>query len=121
GALTSREIAQLRLRSAEVVVVEACSTLRGRVGKIDGVPSIGRMFLVAGVPDVIGTLWDIEDREASSFVDTLHDRLAAGDSPASALRSAQLHALQSPNPELNHPAYWASFALIGAINSPRPR
>jgi len=78
------------------------------------VASIGRMFLVAGVPAVIGTLWDVDDVPSADFSLALQQRLARGMPPAVALRETQLAALHSNDPDQRHPRYWAAFGILGA-------
>jgi CHAT domain-containing protein len=122
GALTSSDIARMHLPRTQLVILSACSTLRGFQRRVDGPPSVARMFLVAGVPTVIGTLWDIEDQDAGDFTNALHRNLAGGKSPAQALRDVQLSALHGPDIRQRHPGYWAVFSLLGGVsNPPLPR
>ncbi|HEX8410362.1 MAG TPA: CHAT domain-containing protein [Thermoanaerobaculia bacterium] len=110
GALTLRQIARMRFRSTRVVVLAACSTMDGRNAAVEGVPSLSRAFLVAGVPAVVGTLWDIEDGEAIRIMRPFHERLAHGTGAAEALRAAQIDALRAGLPVRQ----WAAFALTGS-------
>lgn len=109
GGLTLRQIAAMRFEKTRVVVLAACSTMTGRNAAIEGVPSLARGFVVAGVPAVIGTLRDIDDREAVSIMRVLHDELAKGASPAEALRTAQLAAIREGTPV----EPWSAFAVTG--------
>jgi hypothetical protein len=109
GALTSRQIATMRFRATSVVILAACSTMTGRNAAIEGVSSLARAFVVAGVPAVIGTLWDIDDAEAAPLMRVLHEELAKGETPAKALRDAQLAAIRDGQPEKQ----WAAFAVTG--------
>jgi CHAT domain-containing protein len=110
GALTAREIARMNFRSTRGVVLAACSTMTGRNAAIEGVPSLARAFLIAGVPAVVGTLWDIEDGQAASITLPLHEQFARGVAPAEALRIAQIAAIRRRLP----PSQWSAFALMGA-------
>ncbi|HJQ35988.1 MAG TPA: CHAT domain-containing protein [Thermoanaerobaculia bacterium] len=110
GAVTVRDIAQLRFDSTHVVVLAACSTLTGRNAAVEGVPSIGRAFIVAGVPAVIGTLWDVEDANAAPIMRTLHQNLARHASADRALRDAQLQAIKH-GVAVEH---WSAFSLLGS-------
>lgn len=110
GPLTQRQIAMMRFRTTRVVVLAACSTMTGRNAAIEGVPSLARAFVVAGVPAVVGTLWDIEDSEATPIMRKLHEELAKGATPADALRAAQLAAIRDGRPV----EQWAAFAVTGA-------
>ncbi len=110
--VTSRQIAQLKLSRHPWVVLAACSTMTGRNAAVEGVSSLSRAFLVAGASAVIGTLWDIDDREAAPLVTALHKHLSRGVAPSEALRAAQLEALGG-NREIRR---WAAFAVLGAAN-----
>jgi len=115
GAVTSRQIARMRFDATEVVVLAACSTMTGRNAAVEGVASIARAFLVAGVPDVVGTLWDIDDRDAAPLMRTLHANIARGASPSNALRAAQISAIHAGNLESRHPKRWGAFAVMGCF------
>ncbi len=109
GALTLRQIAAMRFTKTRVVVLAACSTMDGRNAAIEGVPSLARAFVIAGVPAVVGTLWDIDDANAAPIMRVLHEKLAKGTEPADALRAAQLAAIREGRPVKE----WAAFAVTG--------
>lgn len=109
GTLPLREIARMRFRLTRVIVLAACSTLEGRKQAVEGVPSIARAFLIAGVPAVVGTLWDIEDSDAAPLMRAFHERLARGLAPAEALRQTQIDAIRGGHSASN----WAAFMLTG--------
>jgi CHAT domain-containing protein len=112
--LRCRQIGTTNFHQAQLVVLAACSTMRGRTGRTDGTPSIARSFLAAGVPVVVGTLWDIEDGETATLIGDFHRNIALGLTPAAALREAQLAALLAAYPAAQHPGSWAAFAILGA-------
>lgn len=109
GGVTMRDIARLRFRNTRVMVLAACSTMGGRNAAREGVPSLARAFVIAGVPNVVGTLWDIKDSEAIVITRPLHQRLARGVAVANALRLAQLDAIHRGVGVEK----WSSFALLG--------
>jgi CHAT domain-containing protein len=114
GLLSVERIARMSFKRTRVAVLASCSTLQGQLGAIDGEPGVSRAFLMAGIPSVIGTLWDVDDGEVGPFVVGLHRKLAAGVAPAEALRTEQLEALRGSIAERRHPGYWSAFALVGA-------
>jgi CHAT domain-containing protein len=113
GVVTSMEIARMRFRSTSLVVLAACSTLRGRKAAVEGVSSLATAFLVAGVPAVLGTLWDIDDQAAAPLVKEIYQAIANGASPADAVRSAQIKAIQTSDPDSRAARQWAAFVLMG--------
>lgn len=64
GLLTAAEIFQMEL-NAELVVLSACDTGRGRITG-DGVIGLSRAFMQAGVPSLVSSLWKVPD-EATAF------------------------------------------------------
>jgi CHAT domain-containing protein len=116
STLSAPEIARLHLRRAPIVVLAACSTATGASYRLEGATSLSRAFLLAGASSVVGSLWDIEDEVSEAFFTRFHQRLAAGDTPALALRAAQLDLLRSPGARPAPPRAWAAFQLIGALS-----
>ena len=103
--LEARDIEAMDLRNTHLVVLSAC---RSGVGE-EAQTSLARAFITAGAPAVVGTLWDIEDRAASSFFPRLHRYLAQGASPADALRAAQLDCIRRRDIA---PKMWAAVQVI---------
>lgn len=61
GAVYASEIAALDLTGVRLVVLGGCGTTRGIASLSEGVLSLARSFLAAGVPTVLGTLRRIDD------------------------------------------------------------
>ncbi|MGM9487146.1 CHAT domain-containing protein [Ideonella sp. YS5] len=114
GALTAEQVEALRL-SARVVVLSGCETAAGddaiRAGGGDEWVGLVRAFLLAGAGRVVASLWPVDDRITAGFMSHLYAALAAGTSPAAALRHAQL----TWRTEHPHPFHWAAFALYGGL------
>lgn len=109
GLLQVREIYGLKLR-AELVVLSACQTGRGRLERSEGPLALARPFFFAGARAVIASLWSINDRSTSLFMDELYREISAGRSAAESLRAAKIRMLKS---RWDHPFYWAGFILQG--------
>jgi CHAT domain-containing protein/Tfp pilus assembly protein PilF len=108
GLLTANEILDLKL-NAELVVLSACDTGRGRITG-DGVIGLSRSLITAGVPSVIVSLWSVPDAPTAElmveFYRNWRDRKL---DKAQALRQAILTTMKThPNPK-----DWAAFTLIG--------
>lgn len=110
GALRAGEIATMRFGLTRVVILAACSTMSARQAAVEGGSSLSRAFIVAGVPTVIGTLWEIDDAAADAVMRPLHENLARGLRPSIALQAAQQEAIRRGVP----PSQWAAFAMMGA-------
>ena len=107
GLLTANEIFNLRL-NAELVVLSACNTGRGRITG-DGVIGLSRSFIAAGVPSVVVSLWSVADKSTADLMAEFYRQMQLTPDIAQALRKAMLVTLvKHPNP-----VDWAAFTLIG--------
>lgn len=111
GRLDAAEIAAMKFSRTRVVVLAACGTARGRERPGQTSISLARAFLSAGVPTVVATLWPIDDDPAAEFFPRFHRHLVRGDSPAEALRAAQLESIQLRD---TPPSLWAAIQIIGS-------
>jgi CHAT domain-containing protein len=116
GALYLRDLGHRDLPHTRVVVLAACRTAAGRVSRVEGALSLGRPFLAAGVPDVVASLWDIDDSVSRQFFVVFHRALLAEGDPDVALRKAQLVLLKGEDATLAHPASWAAFICMGGVD-----
>ncbi|BAZ40686.1 TPR repeat-containing protein [Calothrix sp. NIES-4101] len=107
GLLTAGEILDLKL-NAELVVLSACDTGRGRISG-DGVIGLSRSLISAGVPSVLVSLWAVPDAPTAELMTEFYQNLQKSPDKAQALRQAMLKTMkQHPNPSA-----WAAFTLIG--------
>lgn len=111
GFLRMHEIYNLRL-SADLVVLSACQTALGTEIKGEGLVGITRGFMYAGVPRVIASLWSVQDDATAALMKRFYQgMLRDRQSPAAALRNAQLAMLQQS--QWVSPYYWGGFILQG--------
>jgi CHAT domain-containing protein len=108
GFLRLDEVTRLRL-NADLVVLSACETGKGRLYAGEGVTGLARAFLYAGSRGVVASLWAVDDRETATFMAHLYGGLKDGKSAADALRAAKLDMIRAGKP----PVFWAPFILIG--------
>lgn len=107
GFLTAEEILDLEL-SAELVVLSACDTGRGKITG-DGVIGLSRSFISAGVPSILVSLWKVDDKVTAYLMGEFYQNWQKGSNKAQALREAMLTTMQQyPGVE-----NWAAFTLIG--------
>jgi CHAT domain-containing protein/lipopolysaccharide biosynthesis regulator YciM len=108
GWLTAEEILQLQLQ-AELVVLSACNTGRGRLTG-DGVIGLSRSFFASGVPSLIVSLWSVSDISTASLMIEFYQQLKQNNvDKAQALRLAMLVMINNGF----KPQSWAGFVLIG--------
>jgi CHAT domain-containing protein/Tfp pilus assembly protein PilF len=107
GLLTAAEIQDLKL-NAELVVLSACDTGRGRITG-DGVIGLSRSFISAGVPSVVVSLWGVPDAPTADLMTAFYRHLQRDRNKAKALRQAMLET----RGRYPAPRDWAAFTLVG--------
>lgn len=117
GLLEAWELMQLDLK-AELAVLSACETARGRIGAGEGVIGFSWAMFIAGVPATIVSQWKVESASTRDLMVSFHRSLISPRAPqlskptkTDALRQAALKLMR--NPETSHPFYWAGFVLVG--------
>jgi CHAT domain-containing protein len=117
GLLEAWELMQLDLK-ADLVVLSACETARGRIGIGEGVIGLSWSMFIAGVPSIVVSQWKVEAASTRDLMVDFHRALisqarAGRSKPTTteALRRAALNLMR--NPETRHPFYWAGFVLVG--------
>jgi CHAT domain-containing protein len=96
---------------ADLVVLSACET-----GKEDqvGLGLVGG-FLAAGARTIVATLWKAHDTACVTLMEQFYRALTENATGrATALALAQRQLIHSP--DQSHPARWAPFILVGAID-----
>ena len=115
GFLTVAEVASRSFR-ADLVVLSACDTARGRVYASEGVLGLTRAFMQAGAPRVICSAWKVDDAATSALMIEFYRRWnppdgTSGVPAAHALRQAQAYIRSKP--AWRHPYYWAAWSVWG--------
>jgi CHAT domain-containing protein len=110
GLLEAWELMQLDLH-ADLAVLSACETARGRFGAGEGMIGLTWALFVGGVPSTVVSQWKVESASTRDLMLQFHRNLKTGSRKAEALRQAALHVLRSPGTQ--HPFYWAGFVLVG--------
>jgi len=113
GFLQVRELYNLRLK-ADLVVLSACQTGKGRLERGEGILGLPSIFFYAGARSVVLALWRINDESTAKFMNLFYRYLSEGNNKAKALRLAKLDMINS---RFSHPFYWAAFVLNGDSNS----
>jgi CHAT domain-containing protein/tetratricopeptide (TPR) repeat protein len=113
GLLEAWELMQMDLR-ADLAVLSACETARGRIGTGEGMIGLSWAMFIAGVPSIVVSQWKVESASTRDLMVDFHRGLLATKSKptkSEALRQAALKLMK--NPETSHPFYWAAFVLVG--------
>lgn len=113
SSLSIGELGRVHASGPRLVVLAACGTARGPVYRLEGVMSLARAFMEIGAPQVVATLWDVDDASAGRVFDGFYSGLIRGSSPVDALRAAQLALVTGDDPRLRSPRHWAPYVLFG--------
>ena len=116
GLLEAWELTRLDLK-ADLAVLSACETARGRTAAGEGMIGLSWAMFIAGVPSIVVSQWKVESAGTRELMVNFHRSLISPTpklTKSEALRQAALKLLK--NPETNHPFYWAGFVLVGEGN-----
>lgn len=107
GILTASEISNLDLSACQLVILSACETGLGEVKGSEGVFGLQRAFKMAGVKNIIMSLWKVPDTQTAELFNLFYEECFAGKTIHEAFQSAQakMQAKYSPY-------YWAGFILL---------
>jgi CHAT domain-containing protein/Flp pilus assembly protein TadD len=114
GLLEAWELMNLDLR-ADLVVLSACETARGRVGAGEGVIGLSWALFVAGSPTTVVSQWKVASASTAQLMLEFHKNLNPAPSrarKAGALRAAAMKLMKTT--EYRHPLHWAGFIIVGS-------
>ncbi len=107
--LTVLDIVRLRI-PADLVVLSACETARGKEYRGEGTLGFVGAILFAGAPRVIVSLWRVDDRATRALMTRFYEEWETKPA-AAALKAAQSYVASQPGWE--DPVYWAAWQLWG--------
>ncbi len=113
GRLYAYEVFGLSL-NADLAVLSACQTGKGRLMRGEGILSLGRAFRFAGCPSIILSYWDVNDAVASRLMQRFYHHLEETNHYAKALEKAKREFIAKTEDErVAHPHFWATYSMIG--------
>jgi CHAT domain-containing protein len=124
GFLQAWEIFERVRLKADLVVLSACETGRGKELGGEGLLSLTRAFQFAGARSVVASLWQVPDEGSADLMIRFYHHLKSGAAAADALRAAQMEMiaqipwLQATRAErratdLSKDFVWAAFETFG--------
>ncbi|HEY9703845.1 MAG TPA: CHAT domain-containing protein, partial [Allocoleopsis sp.] len=109
GLLMTPDIFNLDL-PADLIVLSACETAKGKKVKGEGIVGLTRGFMYAGTSRLMLSLWKVDDQATSELMSRFYEGMLKEKlTPAIALRKAQLSMWK----EGKSPYYWSAFILQG--------
>ncbi len=107
GILTANEISNLDLSACQLVVLSACETGLGTINGSEGVFGLQRAFKMAGVKNIIMSLWKVPDSQTAELFSVFYKECLGGTSIHEAFQFAQAKMRVKYSPY-----YWAGFVLL---------
>ncbi|HEX9251600.1 MAG TPA: CHAT domain-containing protein, partial [Ignavibacteriaceae bacterium] len=113
GFLETGEILKLKLKS-DLVVLSSCRSGLGSVDNAEGVLGMQKSFFEAGAKSVVVSLWDVNDKYTSLFMQSFYNFLSEGFDKSESLQKAKLFFKKNYS---SNPYYWSAFVLSGDISN----
>lgn len=113
GNLYAYELYNMNLK-ARLVALSACESGKGQYQSGEGSYSMARAFAIAGVPTIVTSLCEVQDRTTTEIMQGFYNRMLEGDPVDNSLRQAKIdfiHSRLSSNQA--HPSNWSAFICIG--------
>lgn len=109
GVLTAYEVSNLSLLNTKLAVLSACETALGDIHGSEGVYGLQRAFKVAGVKNLVMSLWKVPDLETSEFMKEFYKNIFSNQSISDAFYNTQ-NILKYKYK--NDPYKWAAWLLV---------
>lgn len=107
GVLTAEEISMLDLSKTQLVVLSSCYGALGNSLQ-EGIGGLVKAFKMAGVKQIIASLWEASDDASSLLMTRFYSHLVSGCDTYDAIIKAQRDVAKL----YPDPYYWAGFVLI---------
>ena len=91
------------------MVLSACETALGDIEGSEGVYGLQRAFKIAGVKNLVMSLWKVPDKATSEFMEIFYKNLFSKESISNAFYHAQT---TMKNKYRNEPIKWAAWVLV---------
>lgn len=109
GILTAYEVSDMNLLNTDLVILSACESGLGDVRGDEGVFGLQRSFKIAGVKNLIVSLWKVPDKETAELMELFYSNWIEKKMP---LEEAFAEAQKGMRIKYTEPYYWAAFILI---------
>ncbi len=118
GILTAEKVLSLPLRGTDLLVLSACNTGIGDVSIGEGVFGLQRAFSLAGVANLVMSLWKVPDYETKNLMVNFYKYMIEDEEhPRIALSKATRDQLKMMRDRFDtkhpNPYFWSGFVLSG--------
>lgn len=111
-ALSVQDICRTRPDSARLAVLTACGTARAAERLADEAVHVTSAFLLAGYPEAVGTLWEVDSTRIGAFLSGFYARALGGSPSAAYAVHETVRELRDRAPQ--NPHVWAAYIHAGA-------
>ncbi len=114
GYLSASEVAALKLE-ADWVILSACNTAAGGAQEAEALSGLARAFFYAGAHALLVSHWSVYSDVTVKLINGAISSMTADKNVgrAEAMRRSMLALIDKGAPEEAHPAFWASFVVVG--------
>ncbi|MBO3750623.1 CHAT domain-containing protein [Streptosporangiaceae bacterium NEAU-GS5] len=113
--MTLPRLAALRLPAPALAYLSMCESLRPAEGLEDEAAHLAAGFLMAGFPQVVATMWEVEDAFSAGLATRFYTLIADQDLAVVSVAHALHQAVRDTAAELDAaPHVWAPFIHVGA-------
>jgi CHAT domain-containing protein len=109
GILTAYVVSNLYFPNTKLAVLSACETGLGEIQSSEGVYGLQRAFKMAGVKNLIMSLWNVPDAETAEFMTLFYKNLFSGLTIDEGFRQTQSSMKKKYKTE---PYKWAAWILV---------
>ncbi len=109
GILTAYEVSNMYLPYTKLAVLSACETALGDIQGSEGVYGLQRSFKIAGVQNLVMSLWKVPDGETAEFMQLFYKNMFAKQCIGDAFYHAQTAMKIKYR---NDPYKWAAWVLV---------
>ena len=109
GILTAAQVALFNLKKTKLVVLSACETGLGKIEGGEGVFGLKRAFKLAGVEQIIVSLWEVPDNETMELMTFFYKDLTTTQNAIVSFEKAQKEMCKRYP---TRPDLWAGFVLV---------
>lgn len=109
GILTAYELSQLDLSNTKLTVLSACETGKGAIQGSEGTFGLKRALKLAGVDNIIVSLWKVPDDATMQMMTLFYTELAKTKNPVTSFEFAQ-KTMRNSHPD--EPKKWAGFVFV---------
>ena len=99
--------------NAQLVTLSACNSGLGNIHGAGSIASLARAFRYADCPNVVQTLWSVNDETSLQLMKSFYKNLDEGETIAKALSSAKKQFYSSSPAKWRHPYYWGGYVFNG--------